>query len=231
MRFFCKLSQKRLAPLLSFANWLEGLKAREIELGALQVVADLLDEISYEIYLQETSKSIEQADMRWKNVLDLQNWVKRMVEKDDERTLEDCVANMSLMGILDKHEDEQQNNQVSLMTMHAAKGLEFPYVYIVGVEEDLLPHKTSVEQGTIEEERRLFYVGITRAKHELVLSYAKQRQRFGELSHCQASRFLEELDQEHLDWHDKEPISEEEELEVGRANIAAIRAMLNNTTT
>ncbi len=222
-----ELTQKRIAPLRSFEKWIEDLKEREVEVGPLQVVSDLLEYIDYQSYLQESSKSPEQAEMRWKNVMDLLGWVKRMSEKDDTRTLSDIVANMALMGILEKNEDEQRDDQVSLMTLHASKGLEFPYVYIVGLEEDLLPHKVSVEEGTIEEERRLFYVGITRARRELVLSYARQRQRFGELIRCESSRFLEELDQDHLDWEDKEDQSAEEELETGRANIAALRAMLN----
>lgn len=222
-----ELTQKRVAPLRSFVKWIEELKEQEAEVGPLKTVSDLLEYIDYENHLQESSKSPEQAEMRWKNVMDLVGWVKRMSEKDDTRTLVDIVANMALMGILEKNEDEQNDNQVSLMTLHASKGLEFPSVYIVGLEENLLPHKVSVEEGTIEEERRLFYVGITRARHELVLSYARQRSRFGELIQCESSRFLEELDQDHLDWQDKEPNSAEEELEIGRSNIAALRAMMN----
>ena len=222
-----ELSQKRIAPLRSFSQWIEEYKEQEDEVGPLQIVSDMLEHIDYHNYLLENSKSPEQAEMRWKNVMDLVGWVKRMYEKDNEKTLTDIVANMALMGILEKNDDEQSDNQVSLMTLHASKGLEFPYVYIVGLEENLLPHKVSVEEGSIEEERRLFYVGITRARHELVLSYAKQRQRFGELIQCEPSRFLEELDQDHLDWQDKEENSEEDELEMGRANIAALKAMLN----
>ncbi|MGH1426752.1 MAG: UvrD-helicase domain-containing protein [Arenicella sp.] len=224
-----ELSQKRIAPLRSFSQWIEEYKEREEEVGPLQIVSDMLEHIDYHNYLMENSKSPEQAEMRWKNVMDLVGWVKRMYEKDNEKTLTEIVANMALMGILEKNDDEQNDNQVSLMTLHASKGLEFPYVYIVGLEENLLPHKVSVEEGGIEEERRLFYVGITRARHELVLSYAKQRQRFGELIQCEPSRFLEELDQDHLDWQDKEENSEEEELEMGRANIAALKAMLNKS--
>ncbi len=224
-----ELSQKRIAPLRSFSQWIEEYKEREEDVGPLQIVSDMLEHIDYHNYLMENSKSPEQAEMRWKNVMDLVGWVKRMYEKDNEKTLTEIVANMALMGILEKNDDEQNDNQVSLMTLHASKGLEFPYVYIVGLEENLLPHKVSVEEGGIEEERRLFYVGITRARHELVLSYAKQRQRFGELIQCEPSRFLEELDQDHLDWQDKEENSEEEELEMGRANIAALKAMLNKS--
>ena len=222
-----ELSQKRIAPLRAFAGWIADCQLEEESQGPVQVVSNVLEHIAYQDYLQESSKSPEQAEMRWKNVMDLVSWVKRMYEKDDSRTLQDIVANMALMGILDKNEDEQNSDQVSLMTLHASKGLEFPYVYIVGLEEGLLPHKVSIEEGGIEEERRLFYVGITRARRELALSYAKQRQRFGELLHCEPSRFLEELDQDHLDWQDKESQSPEQELAAGRANIAALKAMLN----
>ena len=222
-----ELSQKRIAPLRAFAGWIADCQLEEESQGPVQVVSNVLEHIAYQDYLQESSKSPEQAEMRWKNVMDLVSWVKRMYEKDDSRTLQDIVANMALMGILDKNEDEQNSDQVSLMTLHASKGLEFPYVYIVGLEEGLLPHKVSIEEGGIEEERRLFYVGITRARRELALSYAKQRQRFGELLHCESSRFLEELDQDHLDWQDKESQSPEQELAAGRANIAALKAMLN----
>ena len=223
-----ELSQKRIAPLRAFAEWIRDCQTDEELHGPVHVVSSILEHIGYQNYLQDSSKSPEQAEMRWKNVMDLVAWVKRMFEKDASRNLQDIVANMALMGILEKNEDEQNPDQVSLMTLHASKGLEFPYIYIVGLEEDLLPHKVSIEQGGIEEERRLFYVGITRARHELALSYAKQRQRFGELIQCQPSRFLTELDQDHLDWQDKESHTPEQELAIGRANIAAIKAMLKN---
>jgi len=113
------------------------LKEQEQQIGAVAVVTLLLEKIDYQYHLQENSKSPEQAEMRWNNVLELVEWVKRMAEKDSNRTLEDIVSNMALMGILEKNEDEQNENQVSLMTLHASKGLEFPYVYIVGVEEEL----------------------------------------------------------------------------------------------
>lgn len=222
------LSPKRQAPLRAFADWLESTKRSEDGLGPVRLVNQLLEEIQYEQYLQETSKTPEQAEARWRNVQDLVSWVKRMLDNDPDKELTDVVANMSLMGILEKNEDDEERNVVSLMTMHAAKGLEFPYVFIVGVEEDILPHRVSVEDGTIEEERRLFYVGITRAQRELTLSYAQRRQRFGESMECDPSRFLDELDEEHLHWVGKEPEDPEKSQAVGESYLQAMREMLRS---
>ena len=220
------MTPKQQSPLRAFENWLEDQKEKEAKVGALQLVNDLLDHIGYELYLQEISSSPEQAEMRWKNVQDLIAWIRRMVEKDPNKDLADVVATMSLMGILEKNDDNENLNVVSLMTMHAAKGLEFPCVFIVGVEEDVLPHKTSVDEGTIEEERRLFYVGITRAKRELFLSYAKKRRRFGENINCEPSRFLTELDQDHLIWEEETPPDPEKSQQVGESYLQAMREML-----
>jgi len=220
------MTPKKQGPLRAFENWLDDKKASEANVGALQLVNDVLDHIGYELYLQETSNSPEQAEMRWKNVQDLLAWIRRMVEKDPNKDLADIVATMSLMGILEKNDDDENRNVVSLMTMHAAKGLEFPCVFIVGVEEDVLPHKTSIDEGTIEEERRLFYVGITRAQRELFLSYAKKRRRFGENINCEPSRFLTELDQEHLIWEDQVEPDPEKSQQVGESYLQAMREML-----
>ena len=220
------MTPKQQSPLRAFENWLEEQKEKEANAGALQLINDLLDHIGYELYLQEISSSPEQAEMRWKNVQDLIAWIRRMIEKDSNKDLADIVATMSLMGILEKNDDDQNLNVVSLMTMHAAKGLEFPCVFIVGVEEDILPHKTSIDEGTIEEERRLFYVGITRAKRELFLSYAKKRRRFGENINCEPSRFLAELDQEHLIWEEQTPPDPEKSQQVGESYLQAMREML-----
>ena len=130
------------------------------------------------------------------------------------------------MGILEKNEDSADSNVVSLMTLHAAKGLEFPHVTIVGMEEEILPHRTSIEDDMVEEERRLFYVGITRAQRELTLSYAHKRSRYGEDVDCSPSRFLDELDEQHIVWEDKLAKDPERKEQVGLAHLSAMRALL-----
>jgi ATP-dependent DNA helicase Rep len=113
------------------------------------------------------------------------------------------------------------------MTLHASKGLEFPYVYLIGAEEGILPHQTSVDEDNVEEERRLAYVGITRAKIELTFTLCKERRQYGELIRPTPSRFLEELPQDDLDWEMKKPKpTQEERMEKGKSNIAHLRAML-----
>lgn len=120
------------------------------------------------------------------------------------RTLDEFMQEITLMTDVDK-EEEQENekdfDKVSLMTIHAAKGLEFPYVYIVGLEENLFPSQMSVNsRADLEEERRLFYVAITRAEKKATLTYATTRYRFGNLLFCEPSRFLEELDANYVEY-------------------------------
>jgi ATP-dependent DNA helicase Rep len=112
------------------------------------------------------------------------------------------------------------------MTLHAAKGLEFPCVYLVGMEEDILPHRNSLDDNALEEERRLAYVGITRARSQLTLSYCTHRRRQGQPVSCKPSRFLEELPPEELEWPARNPLSEETRRERAQASLAHIRNLL-----
>ena len=177
----------------------------------------------------ETSKDEKVAAKRWENVTDVLDWMGRLSrdgQEENDRTLDDLISHMTLMDILDRNNEEAETDAVQLMTLHAAKGLEFPHVFLVGVEEELLPHRSSMEEDTIEEERRLAYVGITRAQQTLVMTYANKRQRFGEEIECEPSRFLYELPEEHLIWEDRRELPPEEKKITGRAHLDNLKSML-----
>ncbi len=138
------------------------------------------------------------------------------------------MGHLSLMDMLDRENDDDTSGKVRLMTLHAAKGLEFRSVYLVGMEEELLPHRNNSEGSGLEEERRLAYVGITRARDQLCLTYAMSRTRYGERMECVPSRFLEELPEELLDWEGRgEPATQDERRTLNRNAIANLRGLLN----
>lgn len=221
------LSPTRQGALRQFHGWISDLVEEQQNISPMKLIDKMLDELNYQDWIINQSASVEQAEMRWRNVEELLNWVRSMANADEERTLSDLVSAISLMGILDKDEKEDDQNVVSLMTLHAAKGLEFPHVTIVGMEEELLPHRTSIEEDMVEEERRLFYVGITRAQQELTLSYASSRTRFGEKIDCQPSRFLDELDPQHVIWEDKLAEDPEHQKKVGETHLSAMKALFS----
>jgi ATP-dependent DNA helicase Rep len=116
-----------------------------------------------------------------------------------QTTLKDAIAKLVLMDLLERQEEEDIDDRVQLMTLHAAIGLEFPHVFMIGVEEDILPHRNSVADDNVEEERRLTYVGITRAQRSLTLSLAAKRKQFGETYATSPSRFIDELPQDDIE--------------------------------
>jgi ATP-dependent DNA helicase Rep len=160
------------------------------------------------------------------------DWLERLSldEEGQAVPLDAMVQKLMLFDRLDRLTDDTSEGEVQLMTLHAAKGLEFPLVFLVGMEEELLPHRTSLEDGNIDEERRLCYVGITRARQELVLTLTRYRQRYGEKIECLPSRFLEELPQEDLLWETPATRkSEAEQAQTNEAHLAALRAMLGKS--
>jgi ATP-dependent DNA helicase Rep len=168
--------------------------------------------------------------MRMKNVTTLFSWVTQMLEGDDENDpmlLPEIVIRLTLREMMERGEDEDDADQVQLMTLHASKGLEFPYVFLIGMEEGLLPHQTSMDEGNVEEERRLAYVGITRAQRELIFTYARERRQYGEVSRTEASRFLHELPQDDLSWELTETKkSQEHKDKTTKMGVANLRDML-----
>jgi ATP-dependent DNA helicase Rep len=168
----------------------------------IEAVRELFDRIAYTDWIREQSDNPAAAEKRLENVKDLLGWLERLAEDAPGQGLTDLLGRLSLLTSLDN--DKEPEQQVRLMTLHGSKGLEFPQVFMVGVEEELLPHKNSLVEGAEEEERRLMYVGITRARENLTLSYVRKRRRFGEVISCEPSRFLEELPADLVEWHGRD---------------------------
>ncbi|MCU7802156.1 MAG: DNA helicase Rep [Candidatus Thiodiazotropha sp. (ex Lucinoma borealis)] len=195
----------------------------------VEAIRSLVNEIDYHNWIRENASSDSIADRRMENVTDLIDWLKALHNGElQEKTLAEMVNHLTLMDLLERQNEDEAQDQVHLMTLHAAKGLEFPHVFLVGMEEDLLPHRSSIEDGNIEEERRLAYVGLTRAQRSLVMTYAAKRKRFGEMVAGEPSRFLQELVQDDLSWEGRgSQLSKEQKQERGSAHLANLKSLLN----
>lgn len=213
--------------LLRFADFINELAIASHSSSAAGTVNRLLDEIAYTDWLLNTAKDKAAGESRVKNVDDFIDWIKKVGERQEETfTLEMLVDRLALMDIIERSENDKETDAVQLMTLHAAKGLEFPHVYLVGIEEGSLPHHSSETDEAIAEERRLAYVGITRAQRSLTISFAQNRKQKGELRACEPSRFLQELPKDDLEWEGQENVSVEEKKERGNANLDSLRKML-----
>ena len=172
----------------------------------LWLTEHILEELQYENYLRCNSESRAAIEAKIKNVKQLLSWVQRLiVGKRNEEGLSfiEAIDRLGLREMLDRQDDTSNNDAVQLMTLHAAKGLEFLMVILVGMEEGILPHKSSFDLPYgIEEERRLAYVGLTRAREDLIITYCKKRHNkniLEDIKHQGPSRFLEELPEELID--------------------------------
>jgi ATP-dependent DNA helicase Rep len=225
------LNEKGVQRVRRFTQWLVEMGDRAQRGDPIAAVRDVIRDINYEAWLNDSSKDLKQAEKRMANVWELVLWMQRLYENSQEdKTLADLVNHMSLMDMLDRNDDDEAGDCVTLMTLHAAKGLEFPHVFLIGMEEETLPHRVSVEEGNIEEERRLAYVGITRAQKTLTISLCARRKRAGELMEVEASRFLEELPEEDLEWRGiGQKVDPEERQERGQAHLANLRGLLGTS--
>ena len=222
------LSDKSVLRLRNFCDWINE-TARKIEQDdAFKTINQMLEQIHYQQWLQENSKTPAAAERRMSNVYELIEWLQRLAgdEQGERKSLAEVIAKVMLMDILDRNQEQEAEDQVSLMTLHAAKGLEFPHVFLIGMEENLLPHQNSIETDNIDEERRLAYVGITRAQKTLTFSYCTHRKRYGEISESEPSRFLNELPEEDLEWANKKQLPPEEIKQRGKASLAQLRQLL-----
>lgn len=209
---------------------------------AIAAIRDMLGEMDYEAWLYQNASAPTIAERRMANVWILIDQLEKSMQADPEEaspeestaseetetdSVEAAISRLVLRDILEQQAEEDDSDRVQLLTMHASKGLEFPHVYLMGLEEELLPHRNAIEAGTVEEERRLAYVGITRARRTLTLTLARQRKAYGELMDCAASRFLDELPQEDLEWEGRPDREDPEKKQArGKDAIAGLRSLL-----
>lgn len=219
-----QVQQAQLAPLEQFCEFITQLQYRATREEAGKLAMELLQAIGYEAWLYDSEDSPKIAETKWKNMLEMVAWLAKKGEADGKNLIE-LTQTIALITMLEGR-DEGEVDAVKMSTLHASKGLEYPHVFLVGCEEGILPHSESVENGMVEEERRLMYVGITRAQRSLTLSYCVKRRRAGEWQFIEPSRFISEIDGEDLRHFGKpgaEPLVSKSE---GKSRLANLTAML-----
>jgi ATP-dependent DNA helicase Rep len=209
----------------AFCSMINRLRFRAEREPAGRLLDELVASIGYDDYLVATCDKRE-AESRSKSVADFVRWLSTKGEADGKNLLE-LTQTIALITMLEGQEAAAPD-AVHLSTLHAAKGLEFPHVFLVGLEEGILPHRESIAAGTVEEERRLMYVGVTRAERSLHLSFCRKRKRAGESVGCEPSRFIAELAQEDLRWAGEAlPVDEAaREKAAGSERLKNLKAML-----
>lgn len=200
------MPDNNLQRLRRFKYWIEQVSKNVYSGNPIAAINEMLSDADYVGWLHQNASSDHVAQKRWENVNFLLAQLTQVLKSDSsdsendkgDSAIENAIAKLILRDILDREEEESADDKVQLLTLHAAKGLEFPHVFMIGMEEDILPHRNSVEGGQIEEERRLAYVGITRAQRTLTMTCARQRTQFGEKSATTPSRFVDELPEDDL---------------------------------
>ena len=220
-----ELPARQREALTAFCRMINGLRYRAEREPAGRLIAELIKTIGYEDHLFSTCDKRE-AQTRWESIVDFVRWLSNKGESD-ERNLLELTQSIALLTLLDG-EEGREPDAVRLSTLHAAKGLEFAHVFLVGLEEGVLPHREAVVAGNIDEERRLMYVGLTRAQRSLRLSWCRRRKRAGEWHSAEPSRFIGELAQEDLRHAEAAlgPADAAREKEAGNARLRQLRAML-----
>ena len=192
------LSKAAAGKLDNFCMLISELRAKSRELSIKELISEIINDVKYEEYLADDDEPDEIAD-RMQNISELISKAAAYEEAADMPTLSGFLEEVALVADIDNM--DENNNIVSLMTLHSAKGLEFPCVYLAGMEDGTFPSYMAIQsddKSDLEEERRLCYVGITRARKRLVLSMARQRMIRGEMMLCKQSRFINEIPKELL---------------------------------
>lgn len=220
-----QIQTAQFEALRTFCDFISRIQGRAGREPAGALLRDILDAVQYEAWLYE-SDDPKPAETRWKNVQELVAWFDRKHTEDGTNLIE-MTQKIALITLLEGRSEEEVD-AVRLSTLHASKGLEYGHVFLIGCEEGILPHQQSIETDMVEEERRLMYVGITRAQRSLTISYCSKRKRAGEWQIVEPSRFLRELPQDDIRISGrlapKRP--EESSKEEGRARLAGLRAGL-----
>ena len=217
-----QLSPRPAAALAGFTALMDELRSASIHQSAADLVETVLKRTGYASEIVASTTDVALRERRLGNLRELADWFRAMQRNDS--TTGDLAAQLALLSHADR---DEPGNALRMMTLHAAKGLEFRFVFIVGCEEGTLPHDGALDEGRVDEERRLMYVGITRAKEMLTLSWSSKTKRYGEVHSNQPSRFLHELPQEDLHWQGKDPEADKEVVrETAESHMAKIAAML-----
>ncbi len=195
-----QIPEAGLQRLREFRNWMDGVRRRCESDSGVSGIRQMIRDMDYEGWLNQLSSSEDVAERRMGNVYFLIDGLQRVMT-EEQVALDEAISRLVLRDLLEQQDEEEKGPEsVQLMTLHASKGLEFPHVFILGMEEKLLPHRASIEEDNIEEERRLAYVGITRAQQTLTMTMALKRRQYGETIKCEPSRFIDELPQDDLQW-------------------------------
>ena len=195
-----QIPEAGLQRLREFRHWMDGVRRRCESDSGVSGIRQMIRDMDYEGWLNQLSSSEDVAERRMGNVYFLIDGLQRVMT-EEQVALDEAISRLVLRDLLEQQDEEEKGPEsVQLMTLHASKGLEFPHVFILGMEEKLLPHRASIEEDNIEEERRLAYVGITRAQQTLTMTMALKRRQYGETIKCEPSRFIDELPQDDLQW-------------------------------
>ncbi len=221
--FAQRVQPRQLEPLLEFCQFINRIQERAGKAPAHEVLPDLLKAIDYETYLYDQEEE-RVAQSRWANVSEFAEWLNKKGQEDG-KTLIELTQSIALINMLEKQQDDDFD-AVQLSTLHASKGLEYKHVFLVGVEEGILPHRESQEPAKLQEERRLMYVGITRAQHSLNISYCERRKQAREMVPCEASRFIAEMGKDDIRFSGGKAAAPPDKA-TGNARLNAFRALLD----
>lgn len=217
-----QLPARAANSLARFTDILRDLRAQTRQVTSGDMIRKVAKESGLLSELRQQAKEEASYQRRANNIEELAQWFEGGPRG---ATAADLAGQLALLSRSDKDEG---GNQVRMMTMHASKGLEFPYVFIVGCEDGVLPHQVSLDEGNLQEERRLLYVGITRAKIQLWMSYSKLTRKFGEHVRLKPSRFFEEIPAEEIQRDGADPVADAaRKKERASAGLAAIEALFD----